>query len=56
MPDRAAYVQREFQGLKLVVGDLIDRGVSTHEEGLEYLVDRVRAWTGEGEDLIIRTP
>jgi hypothetical protein len=55
-PDRAAYVQREFAGLKLVVGDLIDRDVFTHEEGLEYLIDRVQAWTGEDEELRIYRP
>ena len=50
------YVIGEFEGLKAVVADLIDRGIFTHEEGLEYMEDRLWEWTSDREDLLIRTP
>ena len=49
------YVLGEFQGLKAVVADLIDRGVFTTEEGSEYMTDRLCEWVGDREELLIRT-
>ncbi len=50
------YVIGEFEGLKAVVADLIDRGVFTHAEGIEYMEDRLWEWTGDREEVLIRTP
>jgi len=50
------YVQGEFQGLKKVVADLIDRGVYFEEEAIEYMKEKLCAWVGDRESLIIRTP
>jgi len=50
------YVLGEFHSLKAVVADLIDRGVFTHEEGIEYMKDRLRAWAGDREAVLVRTP
>jgi len=56
VPVGDGYGQGEFRGLKAVVADLIDRGVFTHEEGIEYMKEKLCAWVGDRETLIIRTP
>jgi len=48
--------QGEFRALKQVVGDLLDRGVFTHEEAKTYLAEKLDEWTGEHRELIVRTP
>ncbi|MFC4447481.1 DUF6735 family protein [Halorussus aquaticus] len=49
------FVQGEFKTLKRITGDLLDRGVFTHEEAVEYLKQKLIAWTDERTELIIRT-
>lgn len=50
------YTQGEFRALKRVVGDMIDRGVFTHDEAIAYMSESLNSWTTEQADLIIRTP
>jgi len=50
------FAQGEFRALKDVTGDLIDRGVFTHGEALEYLTQKLAAWVDDQHELIIRTP
>lgn len=50
------FAQGEFRALKDITGELIDRGVFTHEEGLEYLKQKLAEWVDEKHELIIRTP
>lgn len=50
------FARGEFKALKRIVGDLLDRGVFTHEEAVAYMKEKLIAWTDEGAELIIRTP
>lgn len=49
------YVQGEFQALRNVVGDMVDRGVFTRESAVGYMEQRLREWTGSNEELYVRT-
>lgn len=55
-PINDGYIQGEFQALKSVVGDLVDRDVFDSEEAIEYMKEKLAQWTSQREDLIIRTP
>ncbi|SNZ15285.1 hypothetical protein SAMN06269185_2448 [Natronoarchaeum philippinense] len=44
-----------FEALKDVVGDLIDDDVLTHEVATEYMIEKLTAWCGEEQELIVRT-
>lgn len=50
------HAQGEFRGLKDTVGDLLDRGVFTHDEAIEYMADKLDEWTDDTEELIVRRP
>ncbi len=45
-----------FEALKDVVGDLIDDDVLAHDEATEYMIEKLTAWCGEDQELIVRTP
>ena len=49
------FVQGEFQGLKAVVGDLVDRGVFSEDQALAYMETKVREWSNDG-DIFVRRP
>jgi len=49
------FVQGEFKALKRIAGDLLDRGIFTHEEAVAYLKQKLVAWTDGRAELIIRT-
>ena len=49
------FVQGEFKTLKRIAGDLLDRGIFTHEEAVAYLKQKLVTWTDERAELIIRT-
>jgi len=55
-PINDGYIQGEFQALKSVVGDLVDRDVFTSEEAIEYMKEKLAQWTSEREELKIQTP
>ena len=50
------YILGEFQRLNAVVADPIDCDVFSPDEGNEYVNGWLCAWTGECEELLIRTP
>ncbi|WP_123538178.1 DUF6735 family protein [Halosimplex salinum] len=50
------FAQGEFQALKAVAGDMIDRGVFTHADAIEYLKTKLDEWVEDQEELIIRRP
>jgi len=45
-----------FEALKDIVGDLIDDDVLTREEAIEYMIEKLTAWCGKDQELIVRTP
>jgi len=47
------YEQGRWQALKAVVGDLIDRGVFTEQEALDYMKDTLAGWTGDDEEVLL---
>jgi len=49
------YAKGEFQGVKDVVGDMLDRNVFSHTQALGYLETKVVEQAGD-EELLIRTP
>jgi len=51
-----SYAVGEFRALKAVVGDMIDRGVFTHREAMQYIEETLAASVGNQQELIIRTP
>ncbi|MBV0903487.1 DUF6735 family protein [Haloarcula salina] len=50
------YVQGEFQALKSVVGELVDRGVFTRSSAVTYMAQKLSEWTSPTQDLHIWTP
>jgi hypothetical protein len=57
-PINDGYVRGQFQALTAVVGDMLDRGMFTHQTAIEYLAETLAEWVGNNADtdLIIRTP
>jgi hypothetical protein len=49
------FAQGEFQGLKAVVGDLIDRGVFSEDQALAYMEAKLREWSNDGA-VFVRRP
>lgn len=49
------FAQGEFRALKDVTGDMIDRGVFTEGEAIEYLAEKLAEWVDDEQELIIRT-
>lgn len=49
------FSQGEFKALKRVAGDMLDRGVFTHEEAVAYLQEKLVEWTDERAELLVRT-
>ncbi|WP_256391477.1 DUF6735 family protein [Natronoarchaeum rubrum] len=45
-----------FEALKDVVGDLIDDDVLTHDEAIEYIIEKLTVWCGTEQELVVRTP
>ncbi|WP_436927626.1 DUF6735 family protein [Halosimplex amylolyticum] len=50
------FAQGEFRALKDVVGDLIDRGVFTHADAIQYMETKLDEWVEDQEELIVRRP
>ncbi|QLH81305.1 DUF6735 family protein [Halosimplex pelagicum] len=50
------HAQGEFRGLKDTVGDMLDRGVLSHDEAIEYLARKLDEWVAKTEELIVRRP
>ncbi|WP_415383009.1 DUF6735 family protein [Halosimplex sp. TS25] len=50
------FAQGEFRGLKDVAGDLLDRGVFTHADAIDYLEAKLDEWVDDQEELIVRRP
>lgn len=48
------FVRGQFQGLKDVVGDLIDDGVFTPEEATRYMIEKLSEWNDDNLEYIIR--
>ena len=51
-----APAQAEFQALVSVTGDMIDRGVFTYPEAVDYMSDKLREWTGPQHGVTITVP
>jgi len=45
-----------FRALAAVAGDLVDRGVFTHAEAIEYIEQTLDEWIGEEQEIVIRRP
>ncbi|WP_226023941.1 DUF6735 family protein [Halomicrobium salinisoli] len=50
------FAQGQFDGLKTVVGDMLDRGVFTLSSAREYLEAQLRSWVGCDDTIHVRTP
>jgi len=50
------YIQGEFQALKSVVGDMIDRDVFTRSAAVRYMQQKLREWTSPAQELHLRIP
>ena len=50
------FAQGEFRALKAVVGELVDDGVFSPEAAVEYISEKLDAWAGTREEILIRTP
>ncbi|WP_254279972.1 DUF6735 family protein [Haloarcula marina] len=50
------HTQGEFQALKVVVGDMVDRDVFTESEAVAYMAQHLCEWTSPYHELHIRTP
>jgi len=50
------FAQGEFRALKTVAGDLVDRGVFTHAEAIDYIEQKLDEWVGEEQELMVRRP
>ncbi|WP_136717380.1 DUF6735 family protein [Halorientalis salina] len=49
------YALGEFRALKAVVGDMLDRGVFTSQEAIQYIEEKLATSVGNQQELIIRT-
>nr|WP_225741236.1 DUF6735 family protein [Halorussus halophilus] len=50
------FARGEFKALKRVVADLLDRDVFSQEQAIQYLEAKLRAWTNDHCELVVRTP
>ena len=50
------HAQGEFRALKAVVGDMVDRGVFTWAEAIEYMARKLDDWVDDTEELLINKP
>jgi hypothetical protein len=50
------FAQGEFQALKAITGDMIDRGVFTHRDAIEYMARKLDEWVDDDRELIVRRP
>ncbi|WP_132061036.1 DUF6735 family protein [Halorussus amylolyticus] len=53
-PVSDGFIRGQFEGLKDVVGDLIDDGVYTPEEATEYMVEKLSEWSGDELEYLVR--
>lgn len=49
------YLQGQFQALKDIVGDMIDKGVFTPSTARQYLKRKLAEWVGDQQELSITT-
>ena len=49
------YLRGQFQGLKDVVGDMIDRGVFSEAIARRYMMEKLAEWIGDRQELVIPT-
>lgn len=47
------YLRGQFQGMKDIVGDMIDRGVFSETMARRYMMEKLAEWIDERHDLII---
>ncbi len=50
------FAQGQFDGLKTVVGDMLDRGVYTLSGARDYLERQIRSWMRPDDTVFVRTP
>jgi hypothetical protein len=55
VPVGDGFVQGQFEGLKSTVGDMVDRGVFDCEDAVQYMVTKLRQWTGPTDSLLVYT-
>ncbi|MBX0325836.1 hypothetical protein EGH21_22725 [Halomicroarcula sp. F13] len=50
------FAQGEFRALKAVVGEMVDQGVFSPAEAVEYMCKKLDAWAGTRDEILVRTP